>query len=214
MGGNSPSRATPAADVLRFRVYSARPAGHICAVRAKPPGDRSAGNNRRKSDPAGGAAGRPGGSDGAEQPLYVGQYQHALDAARRLQLPAQWRRAGAGASVFYLLAWPCGRAERVRAFNEEQFRRLVDRLCLLTGRDNAAGEVLSRQLAAGVCRVELDSRGRLVLPGALAEAAGLKGQVVLLGVLDSFEIWDADRFHADLEREPGLTDEQRRWLEL
>jgi MraZ protein len=172
------------------------------------------GNQCPCSDPAGGAAGRRGGAEGADQSLYVGQYRHSMDAARRVQLPARWRRTGAVASVFYLLPWPYGRAERIRALSEEQFRGLLDRLRSHTGLDHAAGEVLSRRLAASVCRVELDPRGRLVLPEVLAEAAGLTGQVVLLGVLDLFEIWDADRFHAGLEREPRLTDEQRRWLEI
>lgn len=204
----------PAARLTGFALYTAPQAGHISLVSAKPPGDRSTGTNSAKSDPADGTAGKRRAPAGADRPLYVGAYERGMDTACRLQLPAQWRRAGAGASVFFLVPWPGGQAERIRAFSEEQFRRLADRLGSLAGHDNAPGDVLSRQIASGLCRVESDSRGRLVLPGALARAAGLTRRVVLVGLLDSFEIWDAGRFHAELEGERRLTDQELRRLEL
>jgi len=42
--------------------------------------------------------------------------------------------------------------------------------------------------------VSLDKSGRICLPDEMARAAAIKGEVVLVGLLDRFEIWNPDRY--------------------
>jgi MraZ protein len=46
--------------------------------------------------------------------------------------------------------------------------------------------------------VELDRAGRILIPDRLVQFAGLEHEVVLLGVRDHLEIWDAKRWLAFL----------------
>ena len=43
-------------------------------------------------------------------------------------------------------------------------------------------------------QVELDSAGRLLLPERMAQAAGVNGEAVMVGLLDYFEIWSPERY--------------------
>jgi MraZ protein len=48
----------------------------------------------------------------------------------------------------------------------------------------------SRAMLSGAFEVEIDAIGRIVVPDALKEYAGLKEKVVLTGVYDRVEVWD------------------------
>ena len=43
-----------------------------------------------------------------------------------------------------------------------------------------------------------DKLGRVVIPAPLKKAIGLKGEVVIAGVLNKIEIWPKDKYEADL----------------
>ncbi|MFY7652985.1 MAG: division/cell wall cluster transcriptional repressor MraZ [Chitinophagaceae bacterium] len=47
-----------------------------------------------------------------------------------------------------------------------------------------------RQFIGGATEVELDSAGRLLLPGSLKEYAGIAKDIVLSSAFTHFEIWD------------------------
>ena len=54
----------------------------------------------------------------------------------------------------------------------------------------------SRLFFAQAEGVEADSQGRFRVPPTLFEQAGLKDEVVLIGVRDHIEIWDVERWDA------------------
>ena len=43
-----------------------------------------------------------------------------------------------------------------------------------------------------------DGQGRILIPARLKEAAGLEGQVLLVGAIDKVEIWNPKRFEAEV----------------
>jgi transcriptional regulator MraZ len=47
-------------------------------------------------------------------------------------------------------------------------------------------------------QVALDKAGRICLPDEMAGAAGIKGEAVLVGLIDLFEIWNPAR-HEQVE---------------
>jgi len=57
-------------------------------------------------------------------------------------------------------------------------------------------ERLTRRLVAGVEVLRPDAEGRMVLPKAMAEAAGLSGEIVFSGRVKFFQVWDAARHAA------------------
>ena len=51
-----------------------------------------------------------------------------------------------------------------------------------------------------VAEGELDSAGRVRIPGHLVEAAGLKGSCTVIGAGEYLEIWDTDEWNRENER--------------
>jgi MraZ protein len=54
--------------------------------------------------------------------------------------------------------------------------------------------VLKRVIGSKSEQVTLDKAGRICLPDAMAKAAGIKDEVLLVGLLDRFEIWNPVRY--------------------
>jgi MraZ protein len=56
---------------------------------------------------------------------------------------------------------------------------------------------------------ELDTQGRVLIPGRLREAATMMGDVDVLGQFSYLDVWNHDRFLSKLQREPFTDDDAR-----
>jgi MraZ protein len=56
---------------------------------------------------------------------------------------------------------------------------------------------------------EIDTQGRVVLPSRLREAAGMTGEVDVLGQYDHLDVWNHERFVSKLHRDPYTDDDAR-----
>ena len=61
---------------------------------------------------------------------------------------------------------------------------------------------------------EFDTQGRLLVPARLREAAGITGDVDVLGQVQYLEVWNHDRFVTKLQREPFTDDDARALAEF
>jgi MraZ protein len=61
---------------------------------------------------------------------------------------------------------------------------------------------------------EFDGQGRLGIHGRLRDAAGMVGEVDVLGQVDYLEIWNHERFLAKLLREPFTNDDSSQLAEF
>jgi MraZ protein len=133
--------------------------------------------------------------------MFLGEFQHSLDAKGRVILPARYRdQLAEGAFVTKgrggcLAVFPPEEFENVASGVREQARRGAKEL-------NAA-----RTFFSGTHEIRPDKQGRVALPPNLREFAGLTREVVLAGVFSRIEIWDRDRW-LELDRvgEQALTD--------
>lgn len=125
---------------------------------------------------------------------FIGSHSRALDAKGRLLLPPNYLKAlhSANAEGSFWLTALYG---RLTAYLPEQWETTVDQLCQI--------RLPSRQLSNFKTKLiglaqELtpDGQGRVRIPQSLMREAGLCKDVVLVGVLDTFEIWDQARFDA------------------
>lgn len=62
--------------------------------------------------------------------------------------------------------------------------------------------------------VEPDAQGRFVIPPILREAAGIRGEVVVLGQMDHLAIWNRNRFEQRLAADPLTPEDLDRLAEL
>ena len=66
---------------------------------------------------------------------------------------------------------------------------------------------MQRHFFAGAAQGELDKQGRLVLPTALLEHAGLSREVTVAGVYDHLEIWDRTKWRRQLHEVEGSAED-------
>ncbi|NIA07677.1 MAG: hypothetical protein GWP14_08620 [Actinobacteria bacterium] len=129
--------------------------------------------------------------------LLTGEYEHRLDAKHRLFIPSRLResidveRDGLG---FFLVFGP----NRVLClYPDEYYRRLaaVDSPRLVPPTKLVDFE---RIKFAQSYHLDLDTYSRVSIPEKMLKRAGLTRDVVLIGVRDHVEIWDAKVWHSYL----------------
>lgn len=130
----------------------------------------------------------------ATEPTYYNScYRHGVDEKRRVQIPAKWRPEKEGTELTLIL-WPKHQAGTcLRVLPPAQMAKLKADLDAMPNSDPNK-VVLKRFIGSESVQVTLDKAGRICLPEAMARAAGIKEEAVLVGLLDRFEIWSPDRY--------------------
>jgi MraZ protein len=120
--------------------------------------------------------------------MFIGEYRHSIDAKGRVAIPARFRlQLEEGAVV---VRWVEGCAA---IFPRSAFEALASKITSLPlANENA--RAVSRFLFSSAFEVERDSQGRIVLPGAIRNWAGLGTDAVIVGAGERVEIWAPDRW--------------------
>lgn len=80
-------------------------------------------------------------------------------------------------------------------FPKEEWDKLAQKLASLPlGQSNS--RAFARLMLAGAMDVELDKQGRLILPEYLRTYAGMQKSVVVAGLFNRLELWNADTWEA------------------
>ena len=120
--------------------------------------------------------------------MFMGEYNHTIDAKGRLIVPSKFRE-----SLGDLFVVTKGLDGCLFVYDNEEWNAFEEKLksLPLTNKD---ARTFVRFFLAGAAEVEVDKQGRILVPGVLREFAGLKKDVVLIGVASRIEIWDRERF--------------------
>ena len=114
----------------------------------------------------------------------LGTHSYQLDPKGRISLPVRFRDVLSDGAVLTLGQDGClfcfPRAEWDARSAEVRSVPLSD----------ADGRAYSRMFFGKAESAELDSQGRLLIPQRLRAEAGIRKDVVVLGVFDRMEIWD------------------------
>src|SRR5262245_45854446 len=131
--------------------------------------------------------------DAIVRTYYNSLYRHGVDEKRRVQIPSKWRPAEAGVEVTLVL-WPKAKeGPCLRVLPPREMERLMRDIEAMPNTDPNK-VVLKRFIGSESIQVALDKSGRICLPEAMANAAGIKDEAVLVGLLDRFEIWNPHRY--------------------
>ena len=129
-----------------------------------------------------------------KEPTYYNScFRHGVDEKRRVQIPAKWRPDEDEVELTMIL-WPkhqAGNCLRVLP-PVEMAQMMADLDAMPNGDPNKV--VLKRFIGSESVQVALDKAGRVCLPDAMAAAAGITGEAMLVGLLDRFEIWNPERY--------------------
>ena len=120
--------------------------------------------------------------------MFMGEYNHSVDAKGRLIIPAKFREVLGDEFVVTKGLDGC-----LFVYSQEEWKRIEESLREkpLTSKD---ARKFMRFFFAGAANCEVDKQGRILLPAALREFAGLEKDVVLVGVGSRVEIWSKDKW--------------------
>ena len=120
--------------------------------------------------------------------MFIGQYEHSLEAKGRLSIPKKFRsQLGSGAVLAQ------GLDGCLFLFPAASWNQLIHKLSQLPLTRTDARS-FTRALSYGAVEVNVDSLGRILLPDYLRAYAGIQSACIIAGAVDRIEIWDKLRF--------------------
>jgi MraZ protein len=126
---------------------------------------------------------------------FLGQYEHTLDAKNRLTIPAKFRAQLSEGVVLAKEQEACIAIRPASAWN-----KFTDQMRSMGSLWDQDYRDFQRRYTAGAFDGQLDAAGRIMLPQALIDKASLSREVVLIGNLDTIEVWDRPRWRKEEER--------------
>ena len=120
--------------------------------------------------------------------MFTGEYRHAIDAKGRVAVPARFRAELAAGAFVSRWIDSC-----LAIFPRPEWDKFASRVAELPFSD-AGARVFSRFVFSGAFEFVLDAQGRLVLPPALREFAGLSDEVVVVGSREHIELWEPGKW--------------------
>ncbi len=120
--------------------------------------------------------------------MFMGEYNHTIDAKGRLIIPSRLRDALGDEFVVTKGLDGC-----LFAYPKEEWSAFEEKLGALP-LTNSNARKFSRFFLAGAAVAELDKQGRILIPPVLREFAKLEKEVVLVGVSRRVEIWSKERW--------------------
>ena len=128
--------------------------------------------------------------------LLTGTHPRTLDDKKRLTLPKRVREQMGEVTQLFVTPGP---DQTLWIYTKDELERLSVRLDEAPATD-AEARVFRRLFFAQMEEVDLDRSSRILIPDRLVTFAGLEHEVILLGVRDHLELWDATRWQAFLNK--------------
>ena len=125
--------------------------------------------------------------------LFTGEYEYTIDAKQRLAIPAEIRsrlNPDRDGLAFYVTVGP---NDALWLWPERMFERMAGAIeaSLLPAEEMMEFDEITFPTAR---RLEMDKTGRIRLPKAMLEAAGIQSKVVILGMRDHLELRDPSQW--------------------
>ena len=120
--------------------------------------------------------------------MFMGEYNHTIDAKGRLIIPSKFRELLGEEFVLTKGLDGCLSIYPMDEWNafEEKLRALP-----LT---NKNARTFTRFFVAGATNCELDKQGRILIPQNLRQYAKLQKDLVIVGASNRAEIWDQEKW--------------------
>jgi MraZ protein len=128
--------------------------------------------------------------------MFRGISTHTIDAKGRIIVPSRFRNvieAGGGDTVMITRMDRC-----LYAYSTSEWNKILDRIKDLAEKSDAMRR-FRRVFVGGAFDCNCDKQNRVLIPPTLREYAELAKDIVLVGVLDHFEIWSRDNWDKENE---------------
>ena len=129
--------------------------------------------------------------------MFFGSFAHSLDEKGRLMIPRKMREE-LGFKVYIMKGFDGS----LSIYTVERYQKLAEEFYNLPFTQQRNRDYLRVQFAT-TYEIDVDKLGRLQLPTALLNKFNISRNVIVLGIGDHIEIWDAKKYE---EYESGIVD--------
>jgi MraZ protein len=131
------------------------------------------------------------------KPIFTGEYCHRIDDKKRVTIPSDWRSGG---GEFFIQPHPNPDLKCLIVMPPAEFQAFQEKT--MSQLPPAQQADFLRLFAPQSLYCEADKQGRLLLGNDHCQKAALKGDVVLVAMLNRFEIWNPAALKAYREKCP------------
>jgi MraZ protein len=131
---------------------------------------------------------------------FLGEFDCKLDTKLRMMIPAGLKKQLPEAEGEALVI-NRGFEKHLVIYTRKEWDKIVDDLNQLNQYEKKNREFI-RYFTRGASSLSIDAAGRVLLPKALLEYAGIGLDVVLSCQFNKIEVWAADAYEAQLDNEP------------
>ncbi|WP_054694538.1 division/cell wall cluster transcriptional repressor MraZ [Syntrophomonas palmitatica] len=120
--------------------------------------------------------------------MFLGEYQHSLDAKGRIIIPARFRE-----QLGECFIATRGLDNCIFVYPPEEWHNIEEKMRSLPF-TRADVRSFMRIFLSGASELELDKQGRTVLPANLRDYAHINKDIIIIGVGTRVEIWSAENW--------------------
>ena len=126
--------------------------------------------------------------------MLTGEYRHSVDNKNRLFIPAKHREELGEELVVSRSI----RGQMLKVFSVQGWNEYI---APIRQQERRIAEPALRYLHRNAIKLVPDSQGRILIPQALLDFAGIEKNAVVVGTCDCVEIWAEALYEAEIEEE-------------
>ncbi|HEY5346668.1 MAG TPA: hypothetical protein VIJ72_00635 [Rhizomicrobium sp.] len=125
---------------------------------------------------------------------FISTFPGSLDSKGRVCIPSLYRQILAVQNTPGVFLCPSFVYPALEGFGQAQLDAAAARLAAMDPFFSAAHDDRAAQVLAESHALPLDENGRVRIPDAMIESAGLKGELLFVGLGEKFQIWNPQAY--------------------
>lgn len=132
--------------------------------------------------------------------MFKGQFLHSIDSKGRLSLPARLRK-NVAEDADNTFVMTLGIDKCIEIYPKDQWKLIEEKLLKLNFFDQREARFI-RMMLQNAQEDTMDAQSRILIPQSLLDYAGIKNEVLILGVLKKIELWNNEIYNGYLSGSP------------
>ncbi len=125
--------------------------------------------------------------------IFLSTFINKIDAKGRVSVPSSFRSVLEESGFKGMICYPSPVLNSVEGCGFNRIKKLSDTIDAL-GPFSKERSAFSTSLLADSHQLSFDTEGRVILPNKLVEFASIKDQVSFVGMGETFQMWDPDKY--------------------
>ena len=126
--------------------------------------------------------------------IFLSTFINKIDAKGRVSVPSSFRSVLEESGFKGMICYPSPVLDSVEGCGFNRIKKLSDTIDAL-GPFSKERSAFSTSLLADSHQLSFDTEGRVILPNKLVEFASIKDQVSFVGMGETFQMWDPDKYN-------------------